>query len=133
MLWGPIAAGSVFIVMFAGFVAMAQRSHSEPPFVARHDFPIRVMERGNVVVGQAVDVPQALDAKRANVVADDDVRPLAAAPAAEGNAPILDRENFGTAVEFARNPREAARLAGQERKLTFVLHVSGNFEEAAFT
>jgi hypothetical protein len=51
-------------------------------------------------------------------------RPAAARP---------DRETFGTAVEFARNPLEAARAAGAERKLTFILHVSGNFEEARFT
>jgi hypothetical protein len=44
-----------------------------------------------------------------------------------------DRETFGTAVEFVRNPQEAARLAAAERKLTFVLHVSGNFEDAGFT
>jgi hypothetical protein len=44
-----------------------------------------------------------------------------------------DRETFGTAVGFVRNPREAARLAAAERKLTFVLHVSGNFEDDRFT
>jgi hypothetical protein len=45
----------------------------------------------------------------------------------------LARETFGTAIEFVRNPREAARLAYAERKLAFLLHVSGNFEEARFT
>jgi len=51
----------------------------------------------------------------------------------EVGAPPADRETFGTAVAFARNPREAARSAAEERKLTFHLHVSGNFEEARFT
>jgi hypothetical protein len=32
-----------------------------------------------------------------------------------------------------RNPPEATLLAGKERKLLFLLHVSGNFEEARFT
>jgi hypothetical protein len=36
-------------------------------------------------------------------------------------------------VEFARDPAEAALLAKKERKLMFVLHVSGNFEESKFT
>jgi hypothetical protein len=36
-------------------------------------------------------------------------------------------------VEFARNPQEAARMAGVEHKLTFLLHVSGNFEDDRFT
>jgi len=44
-----------------------------------------------------------------------------------------NRETFGTSVEFERNPEEAARSAAMERKLTFVLHVSGNFEENRFT
>jgi hypothetical protein len=44
-----------------------------------------------------------------------------------------DGETFGTAVQFVRNPQEAARIAGAEGKLTFLLHVSGNFEDARFT
>jgi hypothetical protein len=44
-----------------------------------------------------------------------------------------DRETFGTSVAFVRNPREASRLAREEHKLTFLLHVSGNFEDSRFT
>jgi hypothetical protein len=44
-----------------------------------------------------------------------------------------DREYHGTALHFARNPVEAARIARDERKLTFVLHVSGNFDDPGFT
>jgi hypothetical protein len=44
-----------------------------------------------------------------------------------------EKETFGTAIGFVRNPAEAARLAGKQRKLMLVLHVSGNFEEARFT
>jgi hypothetical protein len=43
------------------------------------------------------------------------------------------RETCGTTVEFARDPTEAALRAKRERKLMFVLHVSGNFEESKFT
>jgi hypothetical protein len=56
-----------------------------------------------------------------------------AANPAWGFALPVRRETFGTAVGFARNPAEAARLAAAEGKLTFLLHVSGNFEEARFT
>jgi hypothetical protein len=42
-------------------------------------------------------------------------------------------ESHGTAVNFVKSPREAARRAGQQEKLVFVLHVSGNFEDAEFT
>jgi hypothetical protein len=43
------------------------------------------------------------------------------------------RESFGTNVQFVRNPQEAYRLAREERKLTLLLHVAGNFEDARFT
>jgi hypothetical protein len=42
-------------------------------------------------------------------------------------------ENYGTSVLFLSNPEEAARLAREENKLLFVLHVSGNFEDSCFT
>ena len=41
--------------------------------------------------------------------------------------------SFGTTVEFVDTPSAAARQAKKEQKLVFVLHVSGNFEEARFT
>jgi len=40
---------------------------------------------------------------------------------------------FGTSVEFAESPQEAAKQAKKEQKLVFVLHVSGNFEDPRFT
>lgn len=46
---------------------------------------------------------------------------------------LVDRDTLGTAVGFVRNPLEAALLARAERKLTYILHVSGNFEDARFT
>jgi hypothetical protein len=61
-----------------------------------------------------------------------DLQPVGATD--EGACDLPDEhQTFGTAVEFARNPVEAARLAKQQRKLTFLLHVSGNFEENRFT
>jgi hypothetical protein len=42
-------------------------------------------------------------------------------------------ENHGTQVAFLSNPGDAARHAMQKQKLLFLLHVSGNFEEAKFT
>jgi hypothetical protein len=44
-----------------------------------------------------------------------------------------DFDKFGTQVAFAGSPAEAAHLALKERKLLFVLHLSGNFEDAKFT
>jgi hypothetical protein len=42
-------------------------------------------------------------------------------------------ESYGTAVNFVKTPREASRLADQQDKLVFLLHVSGNFEDDQFT
>jgi len=39
----------------------------------------------------------------------------------------------GTAVNFVATPAEAARQARKDNKLTFLLHISGNFEDADFT
>jgi hypothetical protein len=40
---------------------------------------------------------------------------------------------YGTTLKFAKDPAEAFRLAGEKKKLVFLLHVSGNFEDARFT
>ncbi len=42
-------------------------------------------------------------------------------------------EKYGTQVAFLSNPVDAARQAIKERKLLFVLHLSGNFEDQQFT
>ena len=41
--------------------------------------------------------------------------------------------SYGTSVKFVSSPSEAARQAKAEEKLVFVLHVSGHFEDPAFT
>ena len=48
-------------------------------------------------------------------------------------APPAARGSFGTCVEFAASPLAAARLAREQQKLLFVLHVSGDFEDSRFT
>lgn len=52
------------------------------------------------------------------------------APAA-GEAPGCGQ--YGTAVNFVDDPTKAAALALKEKKLLFVLHVAGNFEDSHFT
>lgn len=43
------------------------------------------------------------------------------------------KETYGTSIEWMGSPSEAAHKARKEEKLVFVLHVSGYFEDAAFT
>jgi hypothetical protein len=62
-----------------------------------------------------------------------------ASPKANGPAPpeaqpsAVARQLHGTSVAFVSTPTEAARLAGREGKLLFLLHVSGHFEDPDFT
>jgi hypothetical protein len=48
------------------------------------------------------------------------------------SAPV-NCQTFGTNVEFVSRPPLAARLARQDQKLLYVLHLSGNFENDRFT
>lgn len=41
--------------------------------------------------------------------------------------------SLNTSVAFVCSPSEAARLAAADRKLTFLLHVSGDFDDNEFT
>ena len=59
--------------------------------------------------------------------------PPAAADVAEPAPACAPRDTYGTRVEFVNNLTEAAREARRQGKLKFVLHVSGNFEDARFT
>jgi hypothetical protein len=60
-------------------------------------------------------------------------RPAVVRPALQPKAkPVVDR-HFGTRLEFAASPAEAYRKAKNEKKLVFLLHVSGQFEKPEFT
>jgi hypothetical protein len=52
---------------------------------------------------------------------------------AEAEPSGLPRQLHGTNVAFVGTPAEAARLAGKAGKLTFLLHISGHFEDPDFT
>ena len=41
--------------------------------------------------------------------------------------------SYGTTVDFADSPSDAAKQAAKEQKLVFVLHVSGQFENSGLT
>jgi hypothetical protein len=56
-----------------------------------------------------------------------------AQPAPEADPPRPAGVTCGTSVEFVSNPVDAAAQARREKKLLFVLHVSGNFEDPQFT
>ena len=43
------------------------------------------------------------------------------------------KETYGTTVQWEGSPAEAAKKAKEQKKLVFVLHVSGLFEDPKFT
>jgi hypothetical protein len=51
-------------------------------------------------------------------------------PAEEKDLPC---ETYGTSVKFAPSQAQAAREALKDKKLLYVMHISGNFEDAKFT
>ena len=56
-------------------------------------------------------------------------------PAASGQTEqvcAVDR-SLNTALTWAKSPGEASEQARKERKLVFLIHVSGNFEGPGFT
>jgi len=69
--------------------------------------------------------------------------PRFVAPINPAPAPLVDPvpatnaapacSNYGTAVTFLENPPDAFRQAAKENKLVLMVHVSGNFDDPAFT
>ena len=43
------------------------------------------------------------------------------------------KQTYGTSIQWAGSPSDAAAKAKKDEKLVFVLHVSGYFEDANFT
>ena len=56
--------------------------------------------------------------------------PLAAQ---DDNCAKCGNQKYGTSVQWIGSPSEAARIARENEKLVFVLHVSGYFEDPKFT
>ena len=59
---------------------------------------------------------------------------VAAVCAVDENGPVCGAaQSYGTSVAFLNTPAEAALKAQRERKLLFIVHVAGNFEDSRFT
>jgi hypothetical protein len=145
LLWGTCAAGGA-VVLVAMIAIIAMRMSDALPDPQQADAGPVVLPK--VVVAERVARPQPPAKVDVLPPAKNPAVPAAPAPddgpvilagidppevALPGVACDAGRQRFGTSVSFARNPLEANRQAADERKLVFVLHVSGNFEEARFT
>jgi hypothetical protein len=128
---GAIVAGVIFIFFLLSLVVV--------PLMSRpHYYPPQVAWNGDVAVAEA-KAAQARQIIVPEYAAKLPVREINFAPPApddkDAACPVGQpaQETFGTSVAFVRNPSEAAKVAKQQHKLLFILHVSGNFEESKFT
>jgi hypothetical protein len=146
LLWSTCAAGGA-IVLVAMIVIIAMRMSDALPDPQQADAGPVVLPQ--VAVADRVVRPQP--PAKADVLPPANKPAVPAPPAEPDEGPVnlagigapeaappgaacdAGRQRFGTSVAFARNPQEANRQAVDEHKLVFILHVSGNFEEARFT
>jgi hypothetical protein len=153
ILWGPCAAGGAAVLVAMLLIIAIRMSSPAPEAPARDAGPVvlpPVLAAARPDAPAKPDVPAKPDAARkADAEQPAPRKPAPAVPdgpvnlagivlaldegALPGAGCKVPRDNFGTTVQFARNPGEANHMAAEARKLTFMLHVSGNFEEARFT
>jgi hypothetical protein len=81
-------------------------------------------------------IPSDDDSLTAAVIGQGQSLP-AALPSPEPQYPLTQtcsaQPTHGTAVNFVATPAEATSKARKDKKLTFLLHISGNFEDSEFT
>ena len=135
LIWAPIAAGSFFFLLPVLAIAFSMANQAQPPppqhFVQAPPAPMPPPPPPEVVIPENL-----FKAPPAKVPANEPGE--IPQPAAKDQARALPKdgegcETFGTSVEFVRNPQVAFKTAKEDGKLTFLLHVSGNFEDARFT
>jgi hypothetical protein len=135
LIWGPIVAGGFFFLLPVIAIAFGLASRAqEPPrhFVQAQQFePPPMPPPPEIIIPDELfkAVPEKTPAEDKGGIPQPDQKNQANANLKDG----AGCENFGTQVEFVRNPQVASKMAREEGKLTFLLHVSGNFEDARFT
>src|SRR5262245_51797068 len=143
--WQPLAGAVLFVlaVVIGATVAVTRSRAAAAPSGEESTYAI-------LPPAPIEARPTPLGVILAKAACKECIEPLTIASAAKPNSPRAaaagiakprrqepligpDKETFGTAVQFERNLAEAMDLAKRARKLVFVLHVSGNFEDQEFT
>ena len=109
--WHVVGTMAVFGLVLATDLTTAARRASNP----------RVPDRDGIAV-QVVEQPKSLQEAIPSLAAQSPISPICSL-----------QTIHGTAVNFVATTTEAAREARKNNKLTFLLHISGNFEDADFT
>jgi hypothetical protein len=103
--------------------------------------PVAVPVLQPVAASVPVEEPAPIPAAPAQVAAAQPADPVPVAAAAPekcvacepGGPGAPAHATYGTAIKFNGNPLQAADEAAKEKRLLFVLHISGNFEDDRFT
>ncbi len=146
----PVVAAVVSVVIIGTVLALLPRRHS-PAVVADSAIAVAAAEqpaRDSSPVAEAPaakmlppveapavkDQPVELPPPPLQPVIEAQVQPNPAACKADIPAQAaLSGGRYGTQVDFLDDPAAAAKQALKDKKLLFVLHIAGNFEEAGFT
>jgi hypothetical protein len=116
-------AWTLLIVVMAVATRLVEVANTPPAPPPLKPAPVVAPDRGIAPVAKAAPAAPAEPVAPAVV----------AAPAAPVEKPAVCAANLGTAIQFVKDPPEAFRQARDEKKLVFMIHLAGNFEDKAFT
>ncbi|HEY7157864.1 MAG TPA: hypothetical protein VH575_28155 [Gemmataceae bacterium] len=146
-----VAAATVSFAVVVGVLAWIAMHPGKPPRQAEPALTLAVLPAPPAVVAEPpapplVPIPAVHRPNRADVLVnhiprDEGVPPLLPPPTSEARCtkppPVAEApptgETYGTQVLFLNNPAVAEETAMREKKLLFVMHISGNFEDSCFT
>jgi hypothetical protein len=139
-----VASLAVSVIGGVAYCGARQLSASAPNFV-RVEHPVGHFKQQAKVIAPigaapapAVTMPQAPAGLAAAAPGHDDGLAAIIAEVVAKKVPPLEPEppactNLGSALTFFSHPPDAFRKAARENKLVLMVHLSGNFEEQAFT
>jgi hypothetical protein len=106
-----LAVAGLLALAFVTALTVAIKPPSRPTAPSKNTTALSGARQAGVEANQLTGAPERGPAK----------------PSLEGGA------THGTSIELVSAPAEAARQARDKKKLVFLLHVSGNFEDASLT
>jgi hypothetical protein len=136
------AGGAVLaLLVIVGITLLSARQRSVPPVALAQPAPFFIAPAEKPAPMAALPAPPALPQPPVALVAAP-IRELAVAAPLQQIAPIeappaapqpAACSTLGTQITFLSHPPDAFRQAARENKLVLMVHLSGNFEDQAFT
>lgn len=131
-VWAGAVAGAALLGSAAYGILSARSEKSDSAFTAvgpdapapKATPPSKVPEARTITVDEGGMIPVAVPSHDA---------PAPVMPPRRDTSAFVDCSQLGTQIVFFKNPPDAFRRAKEEKKLVFFIHLSGNFEDDAFT